>query len=128
MMCPDQATCFATWVHTLKRSSSTPSRHPPRSENLADLPVMHRAGLAVENAVPELKLAAHYVVNHPAGNGVTREAVELISKIQEQWLLSLRLGVEPPTHAQGRQPDGTSAAHLPGGLSRRVVYAKARGK
>ena len=56
-------------------------------DDLPDLPLMRRAGLAmaVGNAVPELKQVAHYVTRAPAGHGAIREAVELILKSKGIW-------------------------------------------
>src|SRR5579862_2202591 len=51
-------------------------------DDLPDLPVMNRVGLAVAvgDAVPEVKKAAHYVTKARAGRGAIREAIELILK------------------------------------------------
>lgn len=56
-------------------------------DDLPDLPVMRRAGLAIAvgNAVPEVKKAAHYTTKAPAGRGAVREAVELILKSKGIW-------------------------------------------
>ena len=56
-------------------------------DDLPDLPVMHRAGLsvAVGNAVPEVKKAAHYITKTRAGRGAIRETVELILKSKPIW-------------------------------------------
>ena len=56
-------------------------------DDLPDLPVMRRAGLAVAvgNAVPEVKKAAHYITKAPAGRGAVREVVELILKSKGIW-------------------------------------------
>jgi 3-deoxy-D-manno-octulosonate 8-phosphate phosphatase (KDO 8-P phosphatase) len=56
-------------------------------DDLPDLPLMHRAGLAVAvgNAVPEIKKAAHYVTQARAGHGAIRETVELILKSKGIW-------------------------------------------
>ena len=56
-------------------------------DDLPDLPVMRRAGLAVAvgDAVPEVKKAAHYVTKARAGHGAIREAVELILKSKGVW-------------------------------------------
>ena len=56
-------------------------------DDLPDLPVMHRAGLAVAvgNAVPEVKDAAHYITKAIAGRGAIRETVELILKSKGIW-------------------------------------------
>lgn len=56
-------------------------------DDLPDLPVMRRAGLAVAvgNAVLEVKKAAHYVTKARAGHGAIRETVELILKSKGIW-------------------------------------------
>jgi 3-deoxy-D-manno-octulosonate 8-phosphate phosphatase (KDO 8-P phosphatase) len=56
-------------------------------DDLPDLPLMQRAGLAIAvgNAVPEVKRAAHYTTKALAGRGAVREAVELILKSQGIW-------------------------------------------
>jgi 3-deoxy-D-manno-octulosonate 8-phosphate phosphatase (KDO 8-P phosphatase) len=48
---------------------------------------MRRAGLAVAvgDAVPEAKDAAHYTTKALAGHGAVREAVELILKSKGTW-------------------------------------------
>ncbi len=57
------------------------------ADDLPDLPVLHRAGLsiAVANAVPEVKQAAHYVTRREGGRGAVREVVELLLKAQGKW-------------------------------------------
>jgi len=56
-------------------------------DDLPDLPIMRSAGLAVAvgNAVPEVKKAAHYTTKALAGHGAVREAVELILKSKGIW-------------------------------------------
>jgi len=56
-------------------------------DDLPDLPVMRRAGLAVAvgNAVREVKEAAHYTTKALAGHGAIRETVELILKSKGIW-------------------------------------------
>lgn len=56
-------------------------------DDLPDLPVMRRVGLAVAvgNAVPEVKKAAHYITDARAGRGAIRETVELILKAKGLW-------------------------------------------
>ena len=56
-------------------------------DDLPDLPVMRRAGLAVAvgDAVPEVKKAAHYVTKARGGRGAIRETVELILKSKGIW-------------------------------------------
>ncbi len=56
-------------------------------DDLPDVPVMQQVGLAiaVANAVPEVKQAAHYVTTRTGGRGAVREAIELILKAQGKW-------------------------------------------
>ena len=56
-------------------------------DDLPDLPVMRRVGLAVAvgNAVREVKEAAHYTTKAQAGHGAIRETVELILKSKGIW-------------------------------------------
>jgi 3-deoxy-D-manno-octulosonate 8-phosphate phosphatase (KDO 8-P phosphatase) len=56
-------------------------------DDLPDLPVLRRVGLAVAvgDAVLEVKLATHYVTTAPAGRGAIREAIELILKSKGIW-------------------------------------------
>lgn len=56
-------------------------------DDLPDLPVMRRVGLAiaVADAVEEIRECAHFVTNKPGGRGAAREAVELILKAQDKW-------------------------------------------
>ena len=56
-------------------------------DDLPDLPIMRRVGLAVAvgDAVLEAKLAAHYVTRAHAGKGAIREVVELILKSKGIW-------------------------------------------
>jgi 3-deoxy-D-manno-octulosonate 8-phosphate phosphatase (KDO 8-P phosphatase) len=56
-------------------------------DDLPDIPVMRRAGLAIAvgNAVPEVKEVAHYTTRALAGHGAIREAVELILRSKGIW-------------------------------------------
>lgn len=56
-------------------------------DDLPDIPLMKRAGLAVAvgDAVPEVKKAAHYITKALAGRGAVREAIELILKSKGIW-------------------------------------------
>ncbi len=56
-------------------------------DDLPDIPLMRRVGLAVAvgNAVPEVKQAAHYTTKALAGHGAVREAIELILKSKGIW-------------------------------------------
>lgn len=56
-------------------------------DDLPDIPLMRRAGLAVAvgDAVPEVKKAAHYTTKALAGRGAVREAIELVLKSKGIW-------------------------------------------
>jgi 3-deoxy-D-manno-octulosonate 8-phosphate phosphatase (KDO 8-P phosphatase) len=56
-------------------------------DDLPDIPLMRRAGLAIAvgDAVPEVKNAAHYTTKALAGHGAVREAVEMILKSKGMW-------------------------------------------
>ncbi len=57
------------------------------ADDLPDLPILARVGfrVAVANAVPEVKKAAHYVTAKAGGDGAVREVIELILKAQGKW-------------------------------------------
>jgi 3-deoxy-D-manno-octulosonate 8-phosphate phosphatase (KDO 8-P phosphatase) len=56
-------------------------------DDVIDLPVMRRCGLAiaVKNARPEVKAEAHWTTPHAGGDGAARDAVEYILKAQGKW-------------------------------------------
>lgn len=56
-------------------------------DDLPDIPLLRRCGLAVAvgDAVPEVKKAAHYTTKALAGHGAIRETVELILKSKGIW-------------------------------------------
>lgn len=57
------------------------------ADDLPDLPVLARVGLAVAvaNAVPEVKKAAHHVTRRSGGDGAVREVIEMILRAQGKW-------------------------------------------
>lgn len=56
-------------------------------DDVIDLPVMRNCGLAVAvaNARAEVKEEAHYITEHPGGQGALRDALEYILKSQGKW-------------------------------------------
>jgi 3-deoxy-D-manno-octulosonate 8-phosphate phosphatase (KDO 8-P phosphatase) len=62
-------------------------------DDLVDLPVMRRCGLAitVPDAPDEVKARSHYVTLAEAGRGAAREACELIMRTQGTWAEQLAL-------------------------------------
>lgn len=57
-------------------------------DDLPDLPVLRRVGLAVSvpnAAAEEVKSAAHYITSKSGGHGAVRETCDLILKSQDKW-------------------------------------------
>jgi 3-deoxy-D-manno-octulosonate 8-phosphate phosphatase (KDO 8-P phosphatase) len=56
-------------------------------DELVDLPVLRRVGfaVAVADAMPEVKAAAHYVTRRAGGDGAVREVIEMILKARGDW-------------------------------------------
>jgi 3-deoxy-D-manno-octulosonate 8-phosphate phosphatase (KDO 8-P phosphatase) len=65
----------------------TPAEVAAVGDELVDLPLFHRVGLAVAvaDAVPEVKAAAHWVTDLPGGRGAVREVCDLILKARGRW-------------------------------------------
>lgn len=84
-------------------------------DDLIDLPVFSRAGLAVAvaDAVPEARRSAHWVTRASGGRGAVREIIERILRAQGLWRPAIRryLGLgETAGRGSGRgeapDPDG----------------------
>jgi 3-deoxy-D-manno-octulosonate 8-phosphate phosphatase (KDO 8-P phosphatase) len=56
-------------------------------DDLADLPLLRRAGLgvAVASAVHEVRAAAHWSTRKPGGHGAVREFVEALLRARGEW-------------------------------------------
>jgi len=56
-------------------------------DDVVDIPLMRRAGLAVAvaDAVAEVKQFAHLVTERAGGRGAVREVIELIMRAQGKW-------------------------------------------
>ena len=56
-------------------------------DDVVDIPLMRRSGLgvAVADATPDTRAAAHHVTRLPGGGGAVREVCELILKAQGRW-------------------------------------------
>ena len=65
----------------------SPEQVAAMGDELVDLPLFHRVGLAVAvaDAVPEVKAAAHWVTQNPGGRGAVREVTDLIVKAKGAW-------------------------------------------
>ena len=71
----------------LKKASVPDSAVAFVGDDLPDLPILRRVGLAIAvgDAVPEVKEASHYTTTAHAGHGAIREAIELILKSKGIW-------------------------------------------
>jgi 3-deoxy-D-manno-octulosonate 8-phosphate phosphatase (KDO 8-P phosphatase) len=56
-------------------------------DDVVDIPLMRRCalGVAVADATPDTREAAHHVTRLPGGGGAVREVCELILKAQGRW-------------------------------------------
>ena len=82
-----QPTKIPAYEEILKKAGVSESEVAYVGDDLPDLPVMRRVGLAVAvgDAVPEVKKAAHFTTKSVAGRGAIRDAVELILKSKGIW-------------------------------------------
>ena len=71
----------------LAKSGIVPEETAYAGDDLTDVVVMRRVGLAVAvgDAVLEVKLAAHFVTKAIGGKGAARELIELILKSKGIW-------------------------------------------
>jgi 3-deoxy-D-manno-octulosonate 8-phosphate phosphatase (KDO 8-P phosphatase) len=71
----------------VKKAGVTDAEMAFVGDDLPDIPLLRRAGLAVAvgDAVPEVKKVAHYTTKALAGRGAIREAIELILKSKGIW-------------------------------------------
>ena len=56
-------------------------------DDVVDIPILRRAGLAVAvaDAVDEVKAFSHLVTERSGGQGAVREIIEIILKAQDKW-------------------------------------------
>ncbi len=71
----------------LKKYKLTPEEVAYVGDDLPDLPLLIRAGVAfaVSDAVSDVKKRAHYITKSAGGSGALREIAELILKAQNKW-------------------------------------------
>jgi 3-deoxy-D-manno-octulosonate 8-phosphate phosphatase (KDO 8-P phosphatase) len=82
-----QATKMQAFEECLEKAGVTAEEVAYMGDDLPDIPVARRAGLAVcvAEGAPELKAVCHYTTKRLAGRGTVREVVELILKAQGRW-------------------------------------------
>ena len=71
----------------------TPAQIAYMGDDVVDLPVLRRCGLAISvpDAPDEVKARSHYITRAGAGRGAAREACELIMRAQDTWAAQLAL-------------------------------------
>jgi len=74
----------ATFQEILKKEGITAKEVCYVGDDIIDLPVMRRCGLAiaVPNGREEVTSMAHWVTPHPGGHGAVRDAIEYILRAQ----------------------------------------------
>ncbi len=82
--CQQKLDCFEK---LLSDSQLGPKNIAYIGDDVLDIPLMRRAGfgIAVANAVDELKSYAHYITSRPGGKGAVREVIEYILKNTGRW-------------------------------------------
>jgi 3-deoxy-D-manno-octulosonate 8-phosphate phosphatase (KDO 8-P phosphatase) len=82
-----QAQKVEAWEDALRKAGVTAEETAYMGDDLPDIPLAERAGLAVcvADGAPELKRVCHYVTERGGGKGSAREVVELILKAQGRW-------------------------------------------
>ena len=82
-----QAKKTEAFEECMKKAGVTQEEVAYMGDDLPDIPLAQRAGLAVSVAdgAPELKAVCHYTTRRLAGRGTAREVVELILKAQGRW-------------------------------------------
>jgi 3-deoxy-D-manno-octulosonate 8-phosphate phosphatase (KDO 8-P phosphatase) len=82
-----QAQKIAAYEEILKKTGASESMVAYLGDDLPDITIMRRVGLAVAvgDAAPEVKRIAHHVTRAIGGKGAAREVVELILKSKGIW-------------------------------------------
>lgn len=82
-----QALKMPAYEEVLEKTGLTDNVVAYIGDDLPDIPLMRRVGLAVAvgDAVPEVKQVAHYTTKAVAGHGAVREAIELVLKCKGVW-------------------------------------------
>jgi len=78
---------ITAYQQILKRAKLPDEEVAYMGDDLLDLPVLLRAGLALApaDAVADVRSAAHHVTSARGGRGAVREAIELILRAQGRW-------------------------------------------
>ena len=78
---------FAAFEAVLAETGVRPEQVCAIGDDLPDLPVLRRCGVAVAvaDACPEVRAAADYVTAVPGGRGAVRDAIEWLLRAQGRW-------------------------------------------
>jgi 3-deoxy-D-manno-octulosonate 8-phosphate phosphatase (KDO 8-P phosphatase) len=78
---------IAAFESLLAEAGVEPAHAAYVGDDVVDIPLMRRCALAVAvaDATPDTRTAAHYVTQLPGGFGAVREVCELILKAQGHW-------------------------------------------
>jgi 3-deoxy-D-manno-octulosonate 8-phosphate phosphatase (KDO 8-P phosphatase) len=78
---------IACWQEALQDSGISAEATAFIGDDLPDIPLLRRAGLAiaVADARPEVKRIAQYVTPSTGGHGAVRDAAELVLKARQLW-------------------------------------------
>ena len=78
---------LAAFAEVLTATGLKPEQVCAIGDDLPDLPVLRQCGLAVAvaDACPEARGAAHYVTTVPGGRGAVRDAIEWLLKLRGEW-------------------------------------------
>jgi 3-deoxy-D-manno-octulosonate 8-phosphate phosphatase (KDO 8-P phosphatase) len=84
---------LVSYQHLLAEVGLTPEETAYMGDDLVDLPVMRRCGLAitVPEAPIEVRERAHLITRQSGGRGAAREACEFIMRAQGTWAEQLAL-------------------------------------
>src|SRR5580698_5114991 len=82
-----QAKKTEAFEECMKRAGVTEEEIAYMGDDLPDIPLARRAGLAVcvAGGAPELEAVCHFTTRRLAGRGTAREVIELILKAQGRW-------------------------------------------
>jgi 3-deoxy-D-manno-octulosonate 8-phosphate phosphatase (KDO 8-P phosphatase) len=82
-----QAKKTEAFEECMRRAGVTEEEVAYMGDDLPDIPLARRAGLAVcvADGAPELSAICHFTTRRLAGRGTAREVVELILKAQGRW-------------------------------------------
>ncbi len=100
---------IAVFEEILGKEGLQPAQAAYVGDDIIDLPVMRRCGLAVAvaNARKEVKAEAHLVTEHGGGRGAIRDAIEYILRAQGTWKHAVEQYIQDRMPKLGASPQRT---------------------